>query len=105
MPAGATQPSAVYLRATDGHALTADQLTAYAGALAGAKGVGQVGQPTLSADKTVANFQVTLSANPQSTAALDTVKGPLRTAAHRAAPAGTSAYVGGITAIWTLVSN
>ncbi|MEV6849305.1 MMPL family transporter [Actinoplanes sp. NPDC051411] len=75
-------------------------MTAYQSRLSAVPGVGQVSPATPSADKTVAAFQVTLAANPQSHAALQTVKGPLRDVAHAAAPAGTTAYVGGITAVF-----
>jgi RND superfamily putative drug exporter len=100
LPAGATEPSSVYLRSTNGSPLAVDKLAAYHDKLAGVKGVGQVGQPVLSADKTVADFQVTLTSNPQSNDALATVKGPLRDVAHAAAPTGTVAYVGGLTAVF-----
>lgn len=99
VPAGATQPSNVVLH-SEGAALTPDQLAGYRGALATVPGVGQVAEPMLSADKTIADFQVTLTAVPESDAALDTVRGPLREVAHAAAPAGTTAAVGGITAVF-----
>ncbi|MET8422647.1 MMPL family transporter [Nocardia sp. NPDC004860] len=99
MPAGSTQPSQVYLRSEHG-ALSADELNAFGAALH-VHGVGEVGpQPALSADKTVAEYQVTLSDKPESDAALKTVKGPLRDAAHAAAPVGTSAVVGGMTSVF-----
>ncbi len=100
LPAGATEPSYVLLRADTGTALPADRLDAYRAELARVPGVGQVGPPTLSADRTVANFQVTLADPPQSAAALRTVRGPLRAAAHAAAPEGTSGLVGGVTAVF-----
>ncbi|MEV4619177.1 MMPL family transporter [Asanoa sp. NPDC049573] len=100
LPAGATEPSQVFLRSDGGTPLAADQLTAYQAKLSAVPGVGQVLPATLSADKTVADFQVTLASNPQSHAALETVKGPLRDAAHAAAPPGMTAYVGGITAVF-----
>ncbi|QLY31800.1 MMPL family transporter [Nocardia huaxiensis] len=99
MPAGTTQPSQVYLR-SDGGALDSDQLTAYRSALAGVQGVGQVSEPLLSQDNTVAEYQVTLTYTPESDQALDTVKGPLRDTAHDAAPAGTTAKVGGMTSVF-----
>ncbi|TQM28815.1 MMPL family transporter [Nocardia bhagyanarayanae] len=99
MPAGATQPSDVLLHAPDGQ-LNQDELLGYRTALAQVPGVGAVGEPLLSADGTIANFQVTLADAPESDAALDTVRGPLRTTAHDAAPAGTTAAVGGITAVF-----
>jgi RND superfamily putative drug exporter len=100
LPAGATEPSDVYVRSTDGSPLATSDLGSYRDKLAAVTGVGQVAQPVLSADKTVADFQVTLASNPQSSTALSTVKGPLRTIAHASAPAGTTAYVGGITAVF-----
>lgn len=99
MPAGSTQPSQVYLKSEQG-ALSIDQLVAYRAALAGVAGVGQVSEPALSADKAVAEYQVTLADAPESDAALETVKGPLRTTAHDSAPAGTIAEVGGMTSIF-----
>ncbi|BEK85321.1 hypothetical protein GCM10010198_12760 [Nocardia seriolae] len=98
MPAGATQPSLVYLRsdAPLGTAL----LDAYRTALSGVPGVGQVGQPRLSTGGEVAEFQVTLTDQPESDAALATVRGPLRDRAHAAAPPGTVAYVGGLTSVF-----
>ncbi|MEO3747112.1 MMPL family transporter [Plantactinospora sp. B5E13] len=100
LPAGATEPSNVFLRSDTGAPLPADRLAAYRTELAGVPGVGQVAPPTLSADRTVANFQVTLDDTPQSAAALRTVRGPLRHTAHAAEPEGTSAFVGGITAVF-----
>jgi RND superfamily putative drug exporter len=100
LPAGATEPSQVFLKSDGGTPLAADQLTAYQAKLSAVPGVGQVSPATLSADKAVADFQVTLATNPQSHAALETVKGPLRDAAHASAPPGMTAYVGGITAVF-----
>ncbi|MFD3747231.1 MMPL family transporter [Nocardia sp. NPDC058633] len=99
MPAGATQPSDVLVHSSDGP-LGDDQLTTYRTALAQVDGVGQVGQAQLSTDRTIANFQVTLADAPESDAALDTVAGPLRDVAHQAAPPGTTAAVGGMTAVF-----
>ncbi|MEV0062967.1 MMPL family transporter [Nocardia sp. NPDC050718] len=98
MPAGATQPSDVLLQSAT--PLAEDQLATYRTALTGVDGVGQVGAPQLSADGTIANFQVTLANAPESDAALDTVAGPLREVAHQAAPAGATAAVGGMTAVF-----
>jgi RND superfamily putative drug exporter len=100
LPAGATEPTYVFLRSDGGNALTAGQLSAFGGSLSGVPGVGSVGEPTVSADGTVADYVVTLSDSPESKAALQTVDGPLRDAAHAAAPGGTTALVGGITAIF-----
>jgi RND superfamily putative drug exporter len=99
-PAGATAPTQVYLQSTDGAALSAGELTAYRGDLQAASGVGSVGEAIPNASHTVAVYEVTLSDSPASSAAMNTVKGPLRGAAHADAPKGTTALVGGETAIF-----
>lgn len=100
LPAGTTQPSSVLLESTNGAALEQDQLLGYRAALAQVPGVGQVGEPKLSGDRMIADFTVTLTDKPEADAALDTVSGPLREIAHSAAPAGSSAAVGGITSVF-----
>jgi RND superfamily putative drug exporter len=100
LPAGATEPSQVYLRSTTGADLDRSELGGYRSALSRVSGVGQVSPPVLSPDGSVAYFQVTLTSGPQSSEAISTVGGPLRDAAHRAAPTGTTAVVGGITAVY-----
>src|SRR6202012_6002830 len=100
LPAGATEPTQVYVRSDHGAALESGQLAAYRTALGQVPGGGQVAPPVLSASKSVAYFQVTLAAAPESGAAISTVRGPLRTTAHQAAPPGTTAVVGGITAVY-----
>ena len=100
LPAGATQPSQVFLRSDNGSPLGADQLDAFAGSLAGVPGVGQVSPPVLSANMAVAAFQVTLTDSPASSGGLATVRGPLRSTAHDSAPPGTTALVGGVTAVF-----
>ncbi|MEV6337344.1 MMPL family transporter [Nocardia vinacea] len=100
MPAGSTQPSEVLLHSDTGAPLDDDQLTAYRAVLAAVPGVSQVGAPTVSSDRLAADFQVTLNGAPESDAALDTVRDPLRDAAHSAAPAGTTAVVGGISSVY-----
>jgi RND superfamily putative drug exporter len=100
LPPGATEPSDVYLRSDDGKPLTDDELAAYQQKLKAVSGVDQVGEPVLSKDRTVADFQVLLKDNPQSAQAMATVRGPLRSTAHGQAPAGTTALVGGITSVF-----
>ena len=56
--------------------------------------------PAVSSDKATAAYTVTMSYNPQSTAAVSVMKGKLRPGAHAAAPAGTYALVGGTTAVF-----
>jgi putative drug exporter of the RND superfamily len=100
LPAGVTEPTDVYLRSTNGTPLDAGQLSRYGAALSNVDGVGQVAPPRLSPDKSVADFQVTLDNNPNSSDAIATIAGPLRHTAHSAAPAGTKALVGGITSVF-----
>ena len=99
-PAGATAPTQVYLQSTNGTKLSASELTTYRIELSGVSGVGNVAAPLPNAAGTVAVYQVTLSDAPSSDAALNTVKGPLRATAHKDAPPGTSALVGGATAVF-----
>jgi RND superfamily putative drug exporter len=100
LPAGATQPTYAFLRSDGGQQLSSTDLADFRTTLAGVQGVGAVAQPVLSKDGTVADYAVTLTESPQSKAALATVRGPLRSAAHAGAPDGTTAVVGGITAIF-----
>jgi putative drug exporter of the RND superfamily len=100
LPAGSTDPTPVLLHSTDGQPLTQGELTAYAAQLGQAEGVGQVGPATLSDDKTTASFSVVLEEDPTSDQALADVKGPIRDAAHAAAPEGTEALVGGTTSVF-----
>jgi len=99
-PPGATEPSDVYLQSKSGSALTGAELAGYGAKLATVPGVGEVATPIVSPDKTVADFRVTLSSAPETSTAISTMRGPLRTVAHDAAPAGTSAVVGGITSVF-----
>lgn len=97
--AGAAEPVPVLLRAEDGQVDPAS-FEAFAGALQQADGVAQVvpGQP--SEDGTAALFNVVLETDPASDQALQDVKGPIRDAAHEAAPDGTEALVGGTPSIF-----
>lgn len=97
--AGAAEPVPVLLRA-DGGQVDPASFEAFAGALQEADGVAQVipGQP--SEDGTAALFNVVLESDPASDQALQDVKGPIRDAAHDAAPDGTEALVGGTPSIF-----
>lgn len=99
-PAGASDPAPVVVQTDDGSALDKAALSGFARALQGARGVAQVTPPVLSKDGTAAQLTVILSAEPGSDQAISDVEGPIRDAAHRAAPAGTSAYVGGTTSVF-----
>jgi len=99
LPPGATDPTQVYLHATSG-TLTAAQIADYGTKLKTMDGVGAVAPAKVSADQATAEYTVTLSADPQSTTAVNTVKNGLRPQAHAAAPPGTYALVGGTTAVF-----
>ncbi|TCO61003.1 MMPL family transporter [Actinocrispum wychmicini] len=104
MPAGATSPTNVYLRAENGQRLDEAALSRFAAKLK-VDGVSQVSPPTQNGDHNTASFSVALGSSPESDAAIDTVDGPLRDAAHAAAPPGTKAFVGGETAVYADVKE
>ncbi|MFD0257025.1 MMPL family transporter [Kitasatospora indigofera] len=100
--AGAADPSHVYLTVTqDGAKLDTAALDAYAAKLGGVAGVASASLPQdgLSKDGGTANFTVLLKDSPASNQAISTIAG-LRDTAHEEAPAGTKAYVGGITSVY-----
>jgi len=100
LPAGATDPTDILLHTNSGRPLTTAQLTTYEAKLKTLPGVGAVALPKLSADRATADYTVTLSYNPESTAAVNVLKNGLRPGAHAAAPTGTYALVGGTTAVF-----
>ena len=100
LPPGATDPTDVLLHATAGRPLPAADVAAYGAKLKTLPGVGSVAAAKLSADRATADYTVTLSYDPQSTAAVNAMKNTLVPGAHAAAPAGTYALVGGITSVF-----
>ncbi len=100
LPAGETNPITVMLQSSNGQPIKASSLPAYADKLAQAKGIEQVAPGLVSQDGKVALFSAILKDSPTSQVAEDNVKGPIRTAAHVNAPAGTTAYVGGQTSVF-----
>lgn len=100
LPAGATDPTDVFLHNIGGQSLSAAELSSYRAELARLPSVGAVAAPRLSADSATADFSITLTTDPASTAAINAVKGPIRSGAHSAAPAGTEALVGGTTSVY-----
>ncbi|HVX44236.1 MAG TPA: MMPL family transporter [Mycobacteriales bacterium] len=100
LPPGATDPTDVYLTAPAGQTLDKGALATYGTALKNVKGVGGVSDPALSKDGRTADYTVTLANNPESDAALSTVKGPLRDTARSQAPDGATALVGGTTSVY-----
>jgi RND superfamily putative drug exporter len=99
LPPGATEPTQVYLHATSG-TLNAAEVAGYGTKLKTMDGVGAVAPTVVSADKATAEYTVTLSSDPESTTAVNTLKNGLRPQAHAAAPTGTYALVGGTTAVF-----
>ena len=99
-PAGATDPTTIFLRSTDDHQLSPDELTSFQGVLDKAEGVAQVAPGEANEDGTVAQFSVYLDDDPASDAAIAAVKGPIRDAAHQGAPEGTESLVGGTSSVY-----
>ncbi|MFJ3339360.1 MMPL family transporter [Streptomyces sp. NPDC086766] len=104
-PAGETDPTTVYLEKSGGPALTPGRLEAYGAALGKVDGVGQVSPAVLAGDGRVARYSVVLDHKPTGEKAIGVVAGPLRDTAHRAAPEGTRALVGGTTAVLGDIEN
>ncbi|WP_207400836.1 MMPL family transporter [Actinomadura roseirufa] len=102
LPAGATDPTHVYVT---GRALDERTLAGFGDRLKAVEGVGQVAPPRVSPDGGTAGFSVVLTSAPESAEALGIVRGPLRRAAHEAAPDGTSVLVGGSTAVFADVRS
>ena len=100
LPPGATEPTDVYVSSTNGRPLDRAALDAFKTKLGAVDGVGAVAPPRLNRDGTAADLSVTLGVAPESDRALEVVRGPLRSTAHDAAPAGTQALVGGVTSVY-----
>jgi RND superfamily putative drug exporter len=92
-PAGVLNPVNVYLQAD--RPLDQRQIEVFVRQLAAVPGVASPMPPVTSADGRTVEVPVVLRAAPYSDQALDLVGGPLRTAAHRAAPGGATVLVGG----------
>lgn len=103
-PAGALTPTEVYLR-SGGTPLTQDQVAQFTTAVSQAPGVGQVQPAQLTTDRQVARLSVLLTGNPLSNESITLVRGDLRDAVHAAAPSGTTALVGGITAVFADINT
>ncbi|WP_235736478.1 MMPL family transporter [Nocardioides alcanivorans] len=97
--AGAAEPAPVVLVSDEGE-LDESSFPAFQEALEAAEGVSQVYPGQVSADGAAAQFMVVLEHDPVSDAALNDVKGPIRSAAHSAAPDGTEALVGGTASVF-----
>ncbi|GIF74986.1 MMPL family transporter [Asanoa siamensis] len=110
-PAGALAPTQVVVQAEGGGRIDTAALPAFAERLKGVPGVGSImpgpdgGPATVSQDGTVARVDLLLAGSPYSNESLALAGGELRDAAHAAAPAGTRAYVGGISSIFADVKH
>ncbi|WP_310965001.1 MMPL family transporter [Nocardioides terrisoli] len=99
-PAGQSDPATVLVRSDDGGPIDKSALAGFGTAMSGATGVAKVLPPQISKDGTTASVAVVLDHDPSSDAALSDIKGPIRDIAHRSAPPGTTAYVGGTTSVF-----
>jgi putative drug exporter of the RND superfamily len=100
---GATDPQHVYVKSSG--TLTAAELKPLRASLAGVHGVTAVGRPLFTPDHHGARVDVVLADAPISRTAMRIASGPLRDAARRAAPKGTTAMVAGTSATFADVSN
>jgi putative drug exporter of the RND superfamily len=105
LPKGVTDEQQIYVSAS--HPLTAAELTPMRERLARVDNVGQVSQPRFGGGNRAAEIDVALTIDSTTTEALDLAGagGPLRTAAHENAPAGTTALVAGNASIFADVSE
>jgi RND superfamily putative drug exporter len=103
LPRGATDPQTVYVRAD--RALTQAELALLAERLRTVDRVEQVGEPVLTEDRKGAAMGVVLDAESTSKTGMDLAAGPLRDAAHAAAPEGAEIMVGGRAAVFADVAD
>ncbi|WP_243056728.1 MMPL family transporter [Nocardioides sp. SR21] len=96
--AGASEPVPVIVQSDE--ALDEAELAEFGAALGEADGVAEVYPATISEDGTTAQVMLVLDSDPVSDQALNDVKGPIRDAAHAAAPDGSEAFVGGTPGIF-----
>ncbi|MFD9307121.1 MMPL family transporter [Streptomyces sp. NPDC060048] len=105
LPAGVSDPTSVFVTATDGGTLSADRVGGLSHALTQVKGVGQVGQIVLNEDRRAARIDLYLTADPQSQQARDLASGPVRAVVAGNTPAGTTAHVGGTSAVFADIAT
>ncbi|WP_328960056.1 MMPL family transporter [Streptomyces virginiae] len=105
LPAGVSDPTSVFVTASDGVALTVERLGGLSEALAGVGGVGQVAETVLTEDRRAARIDLFLTADPQRQEARDLVTGPIRAAVLAHTPAGTEAHVGGTAAVFADIAT
>ncbi|MFE0176626.1 MMPL family transporter [Streptomyces sp. NPDC059002] len=105
LPAGVSDPHTVYVESSNGSALKESSLTGMTRVLGKAEGVGEVGKPVLSKDRTAARLDLFLSVKSDTQHARDLVSGPIRDAVARTAPQGTEAHLTGTAAIYADIST
>ena len=98
--AGASDPGYIMLTSDGGDPIDEAEAAEFASEIATAEGVDQAQPGQVSEDGTTWSITFLLQDNPSSDAAIAAVKGPVRDMAESAAPAGTTAYVGGNTSIF-----
>ncbi|MGS2619345.1 MMPL family transporter [Micromonospora sp. LZ34] len=111
-PAGALNPTTVYVRSDSGQRLDPAALAAYAASLKDAPGIGGImpaGQDGslagLSQDGSAARIDLLMDGSPYAPQSLDLAGGELRDVVHARAPDGTTAYVGGISSLFADVRD
>jgi putative drug exporter of the RND superfamily len=97
--AGQTQPTDVVVASKDGSKLPRPALAALRDSLQSVPGVGDVESVTLNRTGDAARLIVVLDDAPTSDKAITLAGGALRETAHANAPAGSAAYVGGLSSV------
>lgn len=98
LPAGVTDPTTVLLHSDD--PLDKATIDTFGADLGKAEGIAQVSPGVASKDGRTVVYNALLDHDPTSDAAIADVKGPIRDAAHDAAPDGSEAFVGGTTSVF-----
>lgn len=94
-PAGQSNPTLIYVKSDT--PMTTKQLQPLSDKLATTQGVAKVLPATVTTNGKLASVSLILKDDPYSTAAIDNVSGPIRTAAHSFDKSGRQVYVGGAT--------
>ncbi|MFG2616709.1 MMPL family transporter [Streptomyces sp. NPDC048507] len=100
LPAGVSDPTSVFVAATDGAPLGAARVAALAGELARVPGVGRVAPTVVSENGRAARIDLLLTAGSGEQKARDLVSGPVRETVRAHLPAGTEAHVGGTASVF-----
>jgi RND superfamily putative drug exporter len=100
LPSGSTNPATVMLVAKDGGTVTQAQVDEFKTAIGTPKGAATVTPGSVSKNGKAGAVAIILKNDPGSDVAIADVRGPIRDAVHKAAPSGTTAYVGGNTSVF-----